>query len=288
MCRTSCSPTWVALRKSGLEQMRILVTNDDGIHADGLTVLENIAKTISDDVWVVAPEAEQSGASRSLSLSDPLRMRQIDEKRFAVKGTPTDCVLMAVHKAMPGKPDLVLSGVNRGHNIADDVTYSGTVAAAMEGAVLGITSIAVSQAQGIFNQNPISYQPTIQAGPKIISDLAKMNAGAGGPLAGGLPAGSLLNVNFPDCPPDEIKGTEVTRQGKRDQNNFELEEREDGWGKPYYWFGFRRERSNPAIGTDLWALYEGYVSVTPLHLNLTHIDALDSVRAALNTGADEP
>ncbi len=256
--------------------MRILVTNDDGIHADGLTVLENIAKTISDDVWVVAPEAEQSGASRSLSISDPLRMRQIDEKRFAVKGTPTDCVLMAVHKAMPQKPDLVLSGVNRGHNIADDVTYSGTIAAAMEGAVLGITSIAVSQAQGIFTQNPISYEPTIQQGPQIVADLARLN----------MAAGSLLNVNFPDCLTDDIKGVEVTRQGKRDQNNFELEEREDGWGKSYYWFGFRRERSKPAPGTDLWALYEGYVSVTPLHLNLTDVDALDPVRAALGTGPD--
>lgn len=254
--------------------MRILVTNDDGIHADGLTVLENIARTMSDDVWVVAPEAEQSGASRSLSISDPLRMRQIEEKRFAVKGTPTDCVLMAVHKAMPQKPDIVLSGVNRGHNIADDVTYSGTIAAAMEGAVLGIPSIAVSQAQGIFNQDPISYEPTIQNGPQVIADLAKLNLGVG----------TLLNVNFPDCPAHEIKGVEATRQGKRDQNNFELEERQDGWNKPYYWFGFRRERSNPAPGTDLWALYEGYVSVTPLHLNLTHVDALDSVRAAIGSG----
>ncbi len=253
--------------------MRILVTNDDGINADGLVVLENIARSISDDVWVVAPEAEQSGASHSLSLSDPIRMRQIDDRRFAVKGTPTDCVLMAVHKAMPERPDLVLSGVNRGHNIADDVTYSGTIAAAMEGAVLGIRSIAVSQAQGISSQNSICYEPTIQKGPQVIADLAKLDIGPGG----------LLNVNFPDCAPGDIKGVEATRQGKRDQNNFELDEREDGWNKPYYWFGFRRERSNPAPGTDLWALYENYISVTPLHLNLTHVEALDTVRGALNS-----
>jgi len=251
--------------------MRILVTNDDGIHADGLAVLETIARTISDDVWVVAPEAEQSGASRSLSLSDPVRLRQIDDRHFAVKGTPTDCVLMAVHKVIPQMPDLVLSGVNRGHNIADDVTYSGTIAAAMEGAVLGIRSIAVSQAQGVISQNPISYAPTIAAGPSIIADLAKIDIGPG----------SLLNVNFPDCTPDDIKGIEVTRQGKRDQNNFELVERRDGWHKPYFWFGFRREKSNPAVGTDLWAIYESYVSVTPLHMNLTHIEALDTVRSAL-------
>ncbi|HFC05434.1 MAG TPA: 5'/3'-nucleotidase SurE [Rhizobiales bacterium] len=251
--------------------MRILVTNDDGINAEGLIVLEDIARTISDDVWVVAPEAEQSGASRSLSLSDPLRMRQIDERRFAVKGTPTDCVLMAVHKIMPERPDLVLSGVNRGHNIADDVTYSGTIAAAMEGAVLGIRSIAVSQAQGIVNQDPISYEPTIIKGPQVISDLAQIEMGPG----------CLLNVNFPDCAIEDIAGVEATRQGKRDQNNFEIAEREDGWGKPYYWFGFRRERSDPAVGTDLWAVYNNYISVTPLHLNLTHVEGLDTLRNAL-------
>ena len=117
--------------------MRILLTNDDGINAPGLTVLEEIAHALSDDVWVVAPETEQSGMSHSLTLHDPLRMRQIDEKRFAVKGTPTDCVIMGVGHALPGKPDLVLSGVNRGQNMAEDVTYSGTVAGAMEGALLG-------------------------------------------------------------------------------------------------------------------------------------------------------
>ena len=251
--------------------MRILVTNDDGINAEGLTILETIARTIADDVWVVAPEFEQSGASRSLSLSDPLRLRQIEEKRFAVKGTPTDCVLMAVHKVMPENPDLVLSGVNRGHNIADDVTYSGTVAAAMEGTVLGIRSIAVSQAYGIASQKPISYEPIIQKGPQIIGELAKLDVGHGG----------LLNVNFPECAPDDIKGVEITRQGKRDQNNFELVERQDGWDKPYFWFGFCREKSNPAPGTDIWAVYQNYVSVTPLHMNLTHVEALDTLRGSL-------
>jgi 5'-nucleotidase len=251
--------------------MKILVTNDDGIHADGLVVLEKIARTISDDVWVVAPEAEQSGASHSLSLADPVRLRKIDKRRFAVKGTPTDCVLMGISKVMEEKPDLVLSGVNRGQNIADDVTYSGTIAAAMEGAVFGVKSIAVSQTYGVSSeQASISYAPTLEWGPKVIAELATLELGPD----------TLLNVNFPDCDPDEIKGIEVTRQGKRDSNNFELDERRDGWGKPYFWFGFRREKSNPAPGTDLWAIYENYVSVTPLHLNLTHIDALDTVRNA--------
>ena len=251
--------------------MRILVSNDDGINAEGLTVLENIARSISDDVWVVAPEHEQSGASHSLSLSDPIRLRKIDDRRFAVKGTPTDCVLMAVHEIMPEKPDLVLSGINRGHNIADDVTYSGTVAAAMEGAVCGIRSIAVSQAYGFHNLSNISYDTSIKHGPKVISQLANLELGPG----------SLLNVNFPDCDPDEVAGVEVTRQGKRDSNNFEIEKREDGWQKSYYWFGFRRENSNAIAGTDLWAMKNKFVSVTPLHLNLTQVEALDTVAKAL-------
>lgn len=251
--------------------MRVLVTNDDGIYADGLKVLETIAHDIGNDVWVVAPEAEQSGASHSLSLSDPVRLRKIDERRFAVKGTPTDCVLMAVSHIMPQKPDLVLSGVNRGHNIADDVTYSGTIAAAMEGAVLGIRSIAVSQAHGISGAREINYEPTGQKGPELIAALSRLDIGPG----------SLLNVNFPDCAISEIAGVQVTRQGRRDQNNLEIKERRDGWGKPYYWFGFRRERSQTVSGTDLWAIYNNYISVTPLHLNLTDADALDTVAAAL-------
>lgn len=252
--------------------MRILVTNDDGISAPGLEVMENIARAVSDDVWIVAPEFEQSGASHSLSLSDPIRLRELDEKRFSVKGTPTDCVLMAVHHIMPEKPDLIVSGVNRGHNIADDVTYSGTVAAAMEGAVLGIHSIAFSQCYGIKRRKgSVSYDPSISAGPALLKQLADLKLGPE----------SLLNVNFPDCEPGEIEGVEVTRQGKRDENNFELAEREDGWGKPYFWFGFRRERSNPAVGTDLWAVYSNRISVTPLHVNLTHLDAMETVRGAL-------
>ncbi len=252
--------------------MRILISNDDGINAEGLTVLENIARTISDDIWVVAPEHEQSGASHSLSLSDPIRLRKVDDRRFAVKGTPTDCVLMAIHEVMPEKPDLILSGVNRGHNIADDVTYSGTVAVAMEGAVCGIKSIAISQAYGFHNGKTLSYDTTIQHGARVIGQLANLELGPG----------SLLNVNFPDCAPDEVAGVEATRQGKRDSNNFEIEKREDGWQKSYYWFGFRRENSNAITGTDLWALKNKFISVTPLHLNLTNIDALDSVSAALN------
>ena len=139
--------------------MRILVTNDDGVHAPGLKVLEAIARQLSDDVWVIAPETDQSGVSHSLSLNDPLRLREISSRHFAVKGTPTDCVIMGTRHVMNGsRPDLVLSGVNRGQNVAEDVTYSGTVAGALEGAILGVPSIALSQAYGPGGRDTVKWQ----------------------------------------------------------------------------------------------------------------------------------
>ena len=251
--------------------MRILLTNDDGIHAPGLETLERIARSISDDVWVVAPDAENSGAGHSLSLADPIRYRKIAEKRFEVMGTPTDCVVMAARKILPGPPGLVLSGVNHGQNIADDVTYSGTIAAAMEGTLLGLKSIALSQVTGIHG-NGLSFEVAEQYGPAVVKKLMTLEFGPG----------VLMNVNFPDCRPDELVGFEVTRQGKRDVNLLTVDERTDARGKNYYWLGFKRERGNPAIGTDLWAAFNKRVSVTPLHLNLTQVEAMEAVRAALD------
>ncbi len=250
--------------------MRILVTNDDGIHAPGLETLERIAKAISDDVWVVAPAEENSGAGHSLSLADPIRYRKLGEKRFEVAGTPTDCVVMAARKILPGMPDLVLSGVNRGQNIADDVTYSGTIAAAMEGTLLGFKSIALSQVAGIHG-NGFSYEVAEAHGADIVKKLVGMTFGPG----------VLMNVNFPDCRADEVAGTEVTRQGKRDVNLLTVDERVDARGNNYYWLGFKRERGNPAVGTDLWAVFNKRISVTPLHLNLTQVEAMEAVRTAL-------
>ncbi len=251
--------------------MRILVTNDDGIHAPGLETLERIARTLSDDVWIVAPAEEHSGAGHSLSLANPIRYRKIDERRFEVAGTPTDCVVMAVRKIMPGMPDLVLSGVNRGQNIADDITYSGTIAAAMEGTSLGLRSIALSQVTGIFD-NGITFAVAEQYGPGLVAKLAKMEFGPG----------VLINVNFPDCRPDELQGIEVTRQGKRDQNLLILDERIDARGRNYYWLGFKRERGNPPAGTDLRACFDKRISVTPLHMNLTQIEAMEALRTVLD------
>ncbi len=241
--------------------MRILVTNDDGIHAAGLKVCEDIARALSDDVWVVAPETDNSGVSHSLSLNDPLRLRQIGEQTYAVKGTPTDCVIMAVRHILGDvRPDLVLSGVNRGQNAAEDVSYSGTVAGAMEGTVLGIPSIALSQAYGPGNRDNPPWDTGRHFGPNLIRQV----------LAAGIPKGSLVNVNFPDCHVDAVQGTSVTVQGRRDQDLLRIEPRFDGRSNPYYWIAFARKgRPTPVDGTDLSALASNRISVTPLRLDRT-------------------
>jgi len=251
--------------------MRILVTNDDGIHAPGLEVAEKIARALSDDVWVAAPETEQSGASHSLTLTQPLRLREVQKKRFAITGTPTDCVMMAVAELMKDKkPDLVLSGVNRGSNIADDVTYSGTIAGAMEGTALGIPSIALSQAYGFDEGYKVRWQCAEAHGPKIVKRLMEV----GWPE----PQEVLMNVNFPDREPDGVTGVEVVSQGKRDMQTAAMDRRVDMRGNPYFWIGFKRVRSNPPKGTDLRAIYEGRISITPLHLNLTEYRVLEQLR----------
>ena len=240
--------------------MRILVTNDDGIHSPGLEVLERVAAALSDEVWVVAPEFDQSGVSHSLSLSDPLRLRQVSERRFAVKGTPTDCVIMGTrHVLKDVRPDLVLSGINRGQNVAEDVTYSGTVAGAMEGTILGIPSVALSQGYGRSGRAAIKWQCGEHHGPDVIRKVVEQ----------GIPDGILLNVNFPDCEPGEVQGIAITAQGKRDKELLTIDERMDGRGNPYFWVGFSRKRYEPGNGTDLKALAENRISITPLRLDLT-------------------
>jgi 5'-nucleotidase len=242
--------------------MRILCTNDDGIHAHGLTVLESIARELSDDVWVVAPESDQSGVAHSLSLNDPLRLRKISERHFAVKGTPTDCVIMGVRRILfEHRPDLVLSGVNHGQNVAEDVTYSGTVAGAIEGTILGIRSIALSQAYGAGNRDDIRWACAERHAPGIIRKLLEV----------GFPKHTLVNVNFPNCAPDEVAGVASTVQGTRNQELLRIEERSDGRAKPYYWIGFSRGRFEPEEGTDLHALAERKISVTPIKLDMTDL-----------------
>ncbi len=241
--------------------MRILVTNDDGINAPGLKVMQEIAEQLSQDVWVVAPETDQSGASHSLTLHEPLRCRQVSERMFAVRGTPTDCVIMGVRYILASEaPALVLSGVNRGANIAEDVTYSGTIAGAIEGTLLGVRSIAMSLATGFDRTGRIKWETPLHHGPATVRSLLKAE----------WPAGVLMNVNFPDRDPGDVAGMQVTVQGRRDQNLLHIDKRTDTWGNPYFWLGFERRRSNPAEGTDLAAIYAGRMSVTPLDVNLTH------------------
>jgi len=240
--------------------MRILLTNDDGVHAPGLAALERIARQLSDDIHVVAPETDQSGVSHSVTLNDPLRLRQVSENRYAVKGTPTDCVLMAVHRILRDhKPDLVLSGVNHGQNIAEDVVYSGTIAAAMEATILGVKAIALSQGFPPGGRDSVSWECAETHAPGLIRRVLELGIGPN----------ELVNVNFPARSASDIEGVEVTHQGRRDMDLVNLEERVDGRGRPYYWIRYSRARKTPPIGSDLEAVYDGKISVTPLRIDMT-------------------
>ena len=246
-----------------LSAARILVTNDDGIHAPGLEILTRIAKRLSKAVWVVAPDTEQSAASHSLTLRRPLRVRQFGPRRFSVDGTPTDCVLVALHRLMAESPaTLVLSGINQGANLGEDVTYSGTIAAAMEGALLGVPSIAFSQMRG--DDRLIDWATAEHYGPDIIR---KLTSFAWVPEL-------LVNVNFPARAPDQVAGVRICRQGRRDTAT-EVVEGRDPAGREYLWIGdfLNDETSEP--DTDLAAVMDGAISITPLHLDLTHAATLE-------------
>jgi 5'-nucleotidase len=241
-----------------LSRTRILVTNDDGIHAPGLEALVEIATQLSSDVWVVAPEFNQSGAGHSLSISQPIRARKINETKFAIEGTPTDCVVFAVRHLLKGRrPDIVLSGVNRGTNMADDVTYSGTIAGAMEGCLLGIPSIAFSQAY--VHPHPVKWGTATAHGADVARRVLSMD----------FPRNVLVNVNFPDVVTASVKGIKVTRQGVRAFGS-SIIERTDPRGGAYYWIGYSPGEHEVDEQSDLFAVRHGWISVTPLHLDLTH------------------
>lgn len=254
-----------------LSRLRILVSNDDGILAPGLKALEKIARSISTDVWVVAPETEQSATSHSLSMHLPLRIRKLGAKRYAVSGTPTDCTLLAARSILgpKGKPfDLVLSGINRGENLGEDVTYSGTVAVAMEGTLLGIPSIALSL-ETAPGQKPRWETPLAHAAG-IIREL----------VASGWPKHNLINLNFPNRAPQDVAGVRVCYQGVRHVGEV-VTQRTDPRGRPYYWIGSPTRPRVELQGSDITACMEGYITVTPLKVDLTDYQTLERMRNSL-------
>jgi len=241
-----------------LSSARVLIANDDGIGSPGIKLLEKVARTLSKDVWVVAPDSEQSAVAHSLTLRRPLRIRKLGRQKYSVDGTPTDSVLLGIQQVLKDKmPDLLLSGINYGGNLADDVTYSGTVAAAMEGTMLGVPSIALSQL--VLGDNKIRWATAEAWAAKVIRKITAM----------GWPKDALINVNFPDVPANKVKGIAVVEQGRHKLGD-EITERVDPRGRAYYWIGGLRVEDRGTPDTDLDAVSRGLVAVTPLSLDLTH------------------
>lgn len=244
--------------------MRILCSNDDGILARGLGVLERAAQTLG-EVWVVAPDREQSATSHSLTLHHPLRPVKLGDRRWQVDGTPTDCVMLAIEALLPDRPDFVLSGINHGPNMGEDVLYSGTVAAAMEGLALGVPSIAVSFAGRVLGTD----EPLMEAQVETLAKLLKHLTGLPD-----FPADTLLNVNLPAVPAAEVKGVRLTRLGRRVFSD-SLQPMKDPWGREIFWIGGGSVAWSGSEDSDFRAVKDGYISVTPLHLDLTARDRLD-------------
>lgn len=253
-------------------QHRILVTNDDGINAPGLAVMERIARGFTDDVWVVAPDFEKSGASRSVSLGEPVRIQERGEKRFALlRGTPTDCVAMALEHVMrETPPTLVLSGVNRGANLAEDLTFSGTCAAAMQASTMGIRAIAMSQ---LFPMGgSVRWQTAETHAPRIVSALLDVPT----------PRGAFHNVNFPDVEPDRVKGVRAVPQGRWGRMKIDVDARIDPRNFPYAWLSFIHDPAVPPdLDTDVGAATSGWITVSPLDSDITWRAGLDALAKGL-------
>lgn len=242
---------------------RVLLVNDDGIDAPGLVMLESIVRRFTDDIWVVAPDEERSGAGHSLATTNPIRVRQRDERHFAVKGTPTDCALLAIYELIEGKkPDILISGINRGPNIAEDITYSGTASAAMEGTLLGIPAIALSQ----FFRPPaeVPWDTAEKYAGEVIEKLLQLE----------WTPGLFVNVNFPGCPAHEVTGMRVTTQGQRPPGAFIPERRVDVRHVPYYWIKIMLPDGGHAPGNDIQAMLDKEISITPMQLEMTCHSAL--------------
>jgi 5'-nucleotidase len=244
--------------------MRILLSNDDGILAKGLSVLERACEPLG-DLYVVAPDREQSATSHSLTLHHPLRPVQLGERRWQVDGTPTDCVMLACEALLDQRPDFVISGINHGPNMGEDVLYSGTVAAAMEGLALGIPSIAVSFAGSILRADAL-LDTQVEMLRTLLKTLTTLPA---------FPRDTLLNVNLPGVAADQVKGYRLTRLGRRVFSD-SITRMKDPWGREILWIGGGSVEWSGPEDSDFRAVHDGYVSVTPLHLDLTHRAVLDA------------
>ena len=237
---------------------RVLIVNDDGIDGYGIKLLEEIVRRFTDDVWVVAPDEERSGAGHSVSISHPVRVKKLGDRHFAVKGSPTDCALLGINEFLAGKkPDILLSGVNAGPNLAEDITYSGTVSAAMEGAMLGIPAVALSQVR-VYGKE-VQWETSAHYLPDIVGKLITMK----------WTEGTLINVNVPDVPPEAVSGIRVTSQGMRPPGSFQPVRRVDERHVPYYWIKIAHTEGPCHAGTDLEAIRDNAISVTPLKLDMT-------------------
>ena len=248
---------------------RLLLTNDDGIDAPGLRTLMAVAGELAEEVWVVAPDYDQSGTSHSLSLHRPLRVSQKGARTFSVSGTPGDCVVMAVrHLMASGAPDLILSGINRGANLGVETVFSGTVGAAMTGMLLGVPSMALSQA--FSDRNAVRWDTARELAPKVIRQFA----------LGDWSRGSCLNINFPDRPVDEVGPVELTRQGAGLLDDFQVISGVDPRNLEYHWLSLRRTARENAAGSETHAIGQGRVSVTPLQFERTNQEVLADLQTA--------
>ncbi len=245
--------------------MMILVSNDDGIQSEGILALEKKLQRLG-EVYTVAPDRVQSSMSHAITLHRPLRVKEVGPRRFAVDGTPTDCVKLALTGLLPSKPALVVSGINIGPNLGDDIIYSGTVSAAVEGTLLEVPAIAVS----LVTMQNSSFEVAAEFAGKLAARV----------LEKGLPLGTLLNVNVPPLPAQEVKGWRLTRQGKRRYIE-QVEERIDPRGEKYYWIGGDDLGFDKEDGTDCMAIHEGYISVTPLQVDMTNYRSFQEIKALM-------
>lgn len=260
-----------------LSKHRVLLVNDDGLHARGILLLEELVRQFTDDVWVVAPDEEKSGASHSISLYTPVRVRKLSDRHYAIKGTPTDCVLIAIWELMKDcPPTVIISGINHGENLAEDITYSGTTGIAMEGTLLGYRSIAMSQVYRL--GEPSRLDTARKFGPPVLREL----------LSCPWEPGTFVNVNFPNEAPENVSGIRVTRQGSCLPGTFRPVGGIDGRKAPFYWIGFAYDPGDPPDDTDLGAIRDKAVSITPLQMDLTAFQFTRQLKALFDAAAITP